>query len=1132
MKTLLIFVSGLLGSSIAVAQMPTATILGTVKDPSGAIVANAKVTLRNTDTNDTRTVNSGTDGSFRANALSVGPYTIRVEGAGFKSSIDNGIVLTVGQEQVIDFTLQLGENTETVDVTAEDLPVMNTTSGSLGGTVGQQKMAELPLNERNYINLVILQAGIAEDRARTPSSNALAGAGDWFSSNGAPARANGYLLDGTSLSTYGGGSSASIGNNTLGLDGIREFSVVTSDFSADYGMVMGSQMTMVSKSGTNHYHGDIFESIRNSALDARNYFDTAASSGTTEAGAQRRLPPFRRNNFGAALGGAIKPDKTFYFLTYEGVAQDQGTSTRNTTLGAGCRGTAGTVITNVACPQLGATASVTLDPRTAPWTNLFPLPNDHPAPLPGDTDLFWSFDAPNNENYGQGRIDQTFSDKDNAFIRFTIDSDNIGIANTFPGSDYLGSSSNYFITGSENHVYTPALLNTARFSFSHTTQLIGVKTYISGGQFSYEPGIPMGTLGVGGLTSAMFGGNPTSQALQNIFAYSDDLFITKGKHSIKTGVLINHYQVFVANGVSLWGQIKFASVANFLKTPATPSTYQAIAPGGINYKDVRYDTAGGYVQDDFKASSRLTLNMGLRYEINTDIRVVGPSEAFNGAIVNPDTDVNFTHTSLLTQNPSYTNFAPRLGFADNLFGNGKTVIRGGFGVNYQIAAWTSFLHGSTRAPFGQDQFTGSSNAFTVPFTVPTGTSLATLQARNPTIYDWNIKQPKMLQYNLAVQQQLPWQMALTAAYSGSRGYNLQTLTDGNPTVPDGVPASVNGIYVCNYVGASLTPPIAQQNLVYGPNANACVAPVTATQTNAATRLNNNWGPFNEISDSANSWFNALQVELQKTIWKGLQFQTNFTYSKMLDTPQGASSGVTEVDGSSTYSENPWNPMLDRGPSSLNTPLSSKTNVIYHLPKFGAPNRFLGGFINGWWMTGIIQVQNGYPFTVTFTGGRSGLNVDGSNVAIVDRPMVIPGRTPYNITHGTSSCTAAQAPFLAGAKLGTPNLWFDPCAFSIQSSGFLGNESRNAFSGPSYHDVDFSVVKDTRLRFLGDGGNLEIRAEFFNLFNNANFGLPTNTSFAGTGPIINDTGETVVSGAGTLTNDIQARQIQLSARVIF
>jgi hypothetical protein len=1121
---------GLIGATVALAQLPTATILGTVKDPSGALVSGAKITARNTDTNEARTAIASTDGTYRLAALSVGNYEIRVEQTGFKSTVRGGITLTVGQEQALDFALELGTASEEVNVT-DDIATTDTTSSSLGGTVSEKKMAELPLNGRDYIQLALLQAGTTEDRSRTPSSNALAGAGTWFSSNGAPVRANAYLLDGTSLSTYGGGSGASISGNTLGLDGIREFRILTNSFDAEYGMVMGSQMAMVSKSGTNSFHGTAFEYLRNNSMDARNYFDTPQSAGTSVSGEQRRLPPFRRSNFGGSVGGPIQKDKTFFHAAYEGLSQLQSLTFLNNTLPTGCRAPAGATITTATCPQLGAAGTtVTVDPRVAPWLALYPQPNN------GTNGLSWSFQQPNREDYGQARVDHTFSDKDSVFGRFTIDNDNLQIPGLYPGSPYLSSSRNEYITAAENHVFSPSMLNTGRFSFSRTTQLIGVLTYVSGTQFSYQPGIPMGTLGVGGLTQAQFGGNPTSSAQQNVFSYSDDLFITKNRHSIKAGFLINHYQVEVANGVSLWGQIKFANIDTFLG--GVPTNYQAIAPGGINYKDVRYDTVGGYIQDDFKANKRLTLNLGLRYEINTDVRVVGPSEPFNGALENPATDVNLTHTSLLTRNPSYNNIGPRLGFAYDVFGNGKTALRGGFGELYQVAAWMSFLHGSTRAPFGQNQFTGSSANWTLPFTVPSGNSLATLQSRNPTLYDWTIKQPKMLQYNLTLQQQLPWQMALQVAYGGSRGYNLQTLTDGNPIVPNGVPGMLsNGATGCIYVGSANLPPINQQNLVFGPNANACVAPVVTAaqatpvypvQPNVANRMNNYFGPGNEIKDSAESWYNSMQVELQKSTTHGLQFQTNFTYSRLLDTPQGASSGVTETVGSSTYASDPWNPGLDRGPSSFNTPFVWKSNVIYHLPKFDSPNRFMSGLVNGWWMTGIAQVQTGYPFTVTFSGGRSGMNVDGSNVAVVDRPMVNPGRGPGNITSGKSTgCSGVQA----GTQLGTPGLWYDPCAFSIQSSGFLGNESRNFLTGPHYRDLDYSLVKDTNARFLGDAGSIEIRAEVFNILNHANFSLPNSSVFAGTGPQTNDV-ESVVQGAGQILSALPSRQVQLSLKLLF
>jgi hypothetical protein len=1113
----------------ALAQLPTANILGVVKDPSGAVVSGAKVTAKSLETDETKTVVTTQSGDYRISQLAVGKYEIRVEQQGFRPAVETGVSLTVGQDQHMDFVLTLGSTTEAVTVTT-DAPSVNISSGSLGGTVDETKMAELPLNGRDYIQLALLQSGINEAKSRTPSSNALAGAGQWFSTNGAPVRSNAYLLDGTNLATYGGSSSSTISGNTLGLDGIREFRIITNSADAQYGGVMGAQMTMVSRSGTNKYHGSVFDYLRNSALDAKNYFDNPQGSGLTVAGAQRRLPPFRRNNFGAAVGGYIHKEKTFFHVNYEGLRQVQGLTFLNNTLPAGCHGPAGAVITPAQCSAV--TSNTTIDARTAPWVALFPLPNN------GTNGLSWSFQQPVHDDFGQARVDHTFSQKDNIFVRYTVNRSDLAIPGTYPGYDYQSNGKNQYLTAAENHTFSANVLNSFRFGFSRAPQTIGLKNYVTGPGYSFETGFPMGTLAVGGTTQALFGGNPTSQAFQDVLSFSDDVFLNKGRHSIKVGVLINHYNINVSNGTNLFGRINFSNISNFLK--AIPTTYQAVAPGGTNQKEVSFYSIGEYFQDDWKVSSRLTLNLGLRYEINTDIHAVGDTASFNGALINPLTDTDFTHTSLLTRNPSYKNFGPRVGFAYDVFGNGKTALRAGFGELYQIAPWLSFLHGATRGPFGQNQFSGSSPAFTVPFAVPTGNTLADLQARTPTLFEYNIKQPKMLQYNMAVQQQLPWQMALTVAYGGSRGYNLQVLTDGNPTVPNGVPVSVNGIYVCR---PGNTPPIASQNLVYGAGANACVAPIvtaaqlTATpslltyyptpQTAVATRLNNSWGAFNQISDARDSWYNSLQIDLVKNLSHGFQFQTNFTYSKLLDDTQGASSGTTEVVGSATYASDPYNALLDKGPSAFNIPFSSKTNVIYHFPRVNT-NRYASGLINGWWTTAIVQSQSGLPFTPTFSGSRSLLNVNNNNVAVVDRPLVVGGRNPYNITHGVSSGCQGVA---AGTPIGTNTLYFDPCAFTIQSAGFLGTEERNYLSGPHFRQVDFSLVKDTHIPQLGEGGSLQFRAEIFNLFNHTNYAIPNSSVFAGSGSTVNDV-ETPVQGVGQILSAFPSRQVQLSLKVQF
>src|SRR5437773_4287681 len=358
-------VSVLAFGKLAISQLPTATILGEIKDSTGAVIPGASITAKNVETGLTRTGMSAEDGLYRFSALPVGSYEVKVELPGFRSEVRSGLTLTVSQEAVVNFALQVGALDQTVVVT-EEAPLVNTTSGTLGGLVDERKVAELPLNGRNFIDLTLLQPGITQHRNIGVAASTV---GLWFSSNGAPLRSNNYLLDGAIMTNLTNGTSASQDGSTLGIEGVREYRVITNSFSAEYGITMGSQVTMVTKGGTNTLHGSLFEYFRNSALDARNFFDyrTAASN--------RRLPAFTRNQFGGSIGGPIKKDKTFFFGVYEGLRQRLGITTISPTIGAGCHGPGGAVITNTVCPQLMSVPSVTISPVTAPLLALYPIPN-------------------------------------------------------------------------------------------------------------------------------------------------------------------------------------------------------------------------------------------------------------------------------------------------------------------------------------------------------------------------------------------------------------------------------------------------------------------------------------------------------------------------------------------------------------------------------------------------------------------------------------------------------------------------------------------------------------------------------------------------------------------------------------
>ena len=314
------------------AQLPTGTILGVVKDTSSGVVAGAIVTILNTETSQSRTVTTGEDGAYRVPALPVGHYNMKIEKEGFQTQTQQGLVLDVSQDLVVNSALQVGTSAQEVVVTGE-APLVNTTTSSLGGLVNEEKMADLPLLNRNYVDLSLMQPGVSQNKSMGGSHGTN---GVWFSSNGAPPRSNNYTLDGAVMMELLGGPPTSQAGTTLGVDGIREYRVITNSFGAEFGQSMGSQMVMVSKGGTNQWHGDVFEYFRNAVLDARNFFDYTytLAPGTPFAGS--RLVPYQHNNFGGSFGGPIRKDKTFFYAVYEGLKENDGVAPVDTVMPAAC----------------------------------------------------------------------------------------------------------------------------------------------------------------------------------------------------------------------------------------------------------------------------------------------------------------------------------------------------------------------------------------------------------------------------------------------------------------------------------------------------------------------------------------------------------------------------------------------------------------------------------------------------------------------------------------------------------------------------------------------------------------------------------------------------------------------------
>ncbi len=1103
--TILLVLLTLAVCPLVFAQLPTATILGVAKDSSGSVVPDVNVTARNIDTGQTRTTMTDANGSYRLPALPVGNYEVRAEKTGFQAEVQSGLTLVVGQEAVVNVTLQVGSVSQTVSVTAE-APLVNTTSGSLGGLVNEEKMADLPLNGRNYIDLTLLQAGVSETKG--PSAANVSYTGTYFVSNGATVRSNNYLLDGASLVNLWGASSASATGSTLGVDGIKEYKVITNSFSAEYGLTMGSQMTIVSKGGTNAFHGDVFEYLRNSAMDARNFFDKSVAANNF-----RRLPEFQRNNFGGSFGGPIRKDKTFFYGVFEGVRQRLGITTIDSVMPASCHNT--TNIVDVTCDTtLTGGATITVAPVMQALLAQYPSPN---IPGAGLTNNYtFPYTQPSTDNYGQMRFDQTLSDKDSMFVRYTVQNTTQAQPTPFPQFSSLAYSRNQFLTLSESRIISPTLLNTLRGSFSRTNLIWSLNDAAgtSGPAVSFVQGLDMGDISITGLTTIGAAGTSPRLEKQNIFTGSDDVFYTRGHHAFKFGALVNHYQQMIVNSQSFTGVANFVSI-----TGATPYSalgaflagqaqyIRALTPGSQLNRIYHFDTAGVYAQDDWKVLPRLTLNLGLRYEFDT---TPNEMDGHYAVIKNLATDTGPVFSTKTYLNNSLKNFSPRLGFAWDVMGNGKTAVRGGFDYLYDLVdlqTGANLLQTQIATPPFSQRLQGNNinlaasvgNGGGLPFQFPASTGSL---AYRPT--DWNLKQPAMLVYNLAVERQLPFNMSLSVAYAGSQGRHLMAEREGDPLIPQGVPGTAGGC-VARPAGQAVN----LTSMVDNGSATAC-------WVGGDPRVNSHFGSTDYFIAANNSSYNALQVGLIKQLSKGLQLQSSYTWSKAIDN----NTNITgEFGASSTsYGVDPFHPNLDRSPSLTDVTNVWKINAIYQLPKMMSSEGVASKLLNGWWVSSIVTLQSGLPFTPALSKNISGSGVGGAGSGI-DRPDLLPGRNAYNIVHGVSTATGSVACPTAGKPLGGPSFYFDPCAFAPPTAGFLGTAGRDMLRGPGFAELDSSLVKDTKMGFLGESGMLEIRAEVFNITNHPNYSQPARVlSATNTGSISTTSGT--------------SRQVQLALKILF
>ena len=1041
---------------IAQAQT-TATISGTVTDQGGGVVPNADIVVTNLDTQQTRTTKTDGSGLYYVPALSPGSYKVTATAPGFETVLQPNITLTVGLQQTINFTLKPSQLAEKVEVTGE-VERVQTANATMSELVDSSKVRALPLNGRSFDQLIYMQPGVNVATSAGNSPNQ--GRGVKFSTGGARLTSNIFMLDGTDMNDAQNFTPGGAGGQLLGVESILEFQVITHNASAQYGRSMGAVINAVSKSGTNLLHGDAYEFLRNSALDSKNFFDDLKSP----------IPAFERNQFGGALGGPIRKNSLFYFGNYEGLRERLGV-TKN-------------ALTPNALARAGAISAV------VPYLNLYPLPNDGlPDTAPRVGNYRFSQKQPTRSDYGTAKVDWNLSQKYSFYGRYTID-DSAKLRQDAP-DHVLGlfaedeTHRNQYATLNATQVISNSILNTARFGFNRSVTLVNLFNQANvPADLSFIPGQPFGRVQISGIATLGATINDPRFFRMNNFQPADDLSIVRGRHTLKMGVGLERFQWNTANFNRIGGDYAFDSLASFLQGKVKSVTVPF--PGSEPNRGIRALMFGTYLQDDFRMSSRLTFNIGLRYELTTV-----PTEVNNkSSFIHDPGDVTLINGPPFRGN--HLNFAPRFGFAWDPKGNGNTSLRGGFGMYYDQILLNQFLNMFDRNPPYWLTTTLPAGA---PFPHPLSAALSSsFTLQDPVFNDF--KTPYLYQYNLTIQRALPAKMVGSIAYVGSTGRHVIERYDANTPLP----IVLDGKTPCN--GTIL------------PAGTLCIQ-------NGSKRRNPAYTELQTRRTSGFSYYNSMQVSVVRRTANGLQAQASYTFARSIDMSGGLFS--EEASNAAVAAQIPDNLFNEKGLSNFDIRHTVVLNLLYEMP-FGANLHGVAKqLLHGWGVGSIATFAGGVPFTVENSGNRS-LDL-GSGASFSDRPNLVSGAST-NPTHGVSrGCSYGGVSVASGTPVGTPNLYFDPCAFAPQPLGTFGNLGRNTLIGPGIAEVDFSVMKNFPFR---ERMNLQFRAEAFNLANHPNFQAPNLATLE----IFSQTGG-LSSTAGQLTaTTTSSRQIQFGLKLVF
>lgn len=1105
-------------------QTVTATLRGRVLDPSGASVPGAKVTILNIGTNEQHVVTTGADGLYTFTTLPRGDYTLNVEAAGFQKAVRTGIVLEVGQQAGLDIKLTLGSQAQSVQVTA-GVPVLQTENATIGGVVSQQSIRQLPLNLLNYQSLALLEPNVF-----LPAQNSSLGFRGGINIAGQSEVSNQFTLDGVDNMDEASNQS----NLVPVLDAVQEFRVISGDYTAEYGRQSGGHVVVVTKSGTNNWHGSGYLYYRNSAMDAQNFFALTN-------------PPFSRKQYGGTIGGPMKKGKLFFFASYGGLRAGSAVADLATVptalmhqgnfseLAPGGCGGAG----QPAClkdPFTGGTYANDIIPQSD-WSKqgagLFAY---YPTAglLPGlKRNLPGSTTTENKEDQASGRVDWIATSKTTVWTSYEY----AHIPNAYPLQNSLCGSNlvigfgctelykSQLLSTTMTHIFNPHVIWEGRFGFNrlwfsriqddfnlNVVNALGITGVLDAGRPDrpFNNGVPR--LSVSGYSAI---GGPTNLPQgrgDNDYNYVTDLTVVKGAHTIKFGLDMRRFlfnSFYNADGRGLFtfnGQYTGNAAADLLL--GLPS--QATRAPGVPHHDTRDFSSDQYIQDDWKVKSNLTLNMGLRWEINFP-----PTERTNKiASFNPATDtvimaggqqalpiINAAALAAYPTGPAWQGsflvtepygqvssrlwktqwkaLAPRWGFAWSPGASNKWVVRGGAGIFFDQQEEGNGISDSSRSlPFRLSQTYINTKTFNSSSTFNltnsfNGPVVGTLNAFG---VDQNFKIATVDEWSLGVQRSLSSNMVLGVDYMGSKGTHL--------------PIDLN-------IGQALT--------AGGP------------------RPEVGWARVLFLRTETNSNYNALDVRFEKRYSNGSSFLLAYEYSHSIDEGYGVSTGS---DASNTTPQSSYDYLNLRGSSDYDIRHRFVYNGLYALP-FGHGKRFLNnasGFtqalLGNWSASGILTLQTGPPFTAVLSSGFDNSETFGFN----DLPNVV--GNPFQTGN-----IAANPGCVGPSVVRDPGSWFNPCAFIVPPKGQFGNEGRNDLRAPGLANVDFSLIKTIHIH---ESANLELQAQFFNIFNHPNFGLPNNTigSFNSTTGIITDTSVGTIAQGPNQNNTGAQRQIQFGAHFIF